>query len=236
MVNPGTKAMYDRFLPLKIFFLKNRVFLCGTMLFAVSALAYAFFRPDTVEQFRPIGELRTPWLDKTFALFSHLSEEEIFVFGFFSFLFVRYRWAIAVPLIGLVGLGISDLLKSFFSLPRPYWVLFQSQRLHELRFAEGIAPLQSHTDSFPSGHTLTAFALYGFLSFLADRPGWKAVCLLCAVSVALSRVWLVHHYPRDVGAGAMGGLLLALLFWWGHQLLDNDPGKWWNGRISIRKS
>jgi membrane-associated phospholipid phosphatase len=217
------------------FFRKNWIFVCGTLLFSALTLGYAHNVPDTVEQFRPISQMRTPALDRAFALLSVLAEEEVFIGGFFVFLFVRFRWAITVPLLGLIGMGISDLLKSYYAHPRPYWVLFESQRLHELQFATGFAPLQSHTDSFPSGHTLTGFALYAFFSFLSRHWGWKALCLLCAVAVGASRVWLVHHYPKDIGAGALYGLLLGLLCWWAHQLLDNDPQKWWNRRLQLKK-
>lgn len=218
---------------MKNFIQQNGLFLFGTLLFSGLALVYSYAVTDAVEQFRFISEHRTPWQDEFFGQFTKMAEEYVFIAATIFMLFVRFRYAITVPLIGLLGMGLSDVLKSYFSHPRPYWVLFQSQRLEELQFATGFPPLQSHTDSFPSGHTLTGFAFYAFLSFVARLQGWKAVCLCCAVGVAVSRVWLVHHFPKDVGVGALYGLFLALLVWWVHDQINPDPTKWWNRRLRL---
>lgn len=68
--------------------------------------------------------------------------------------------------------------------------------------------------SFPSGHTITAFAVAVSLGdfYHAMLPG----LFFCALSVALSRILLGMHFLSDVIAGAvLGGLLgysAAILF------------------------
>ncbi len=71
--------------------------------------------------------------------------------------------------------------------------------------------------SFPSGHTITAFAVTVSLSaFYPDlAPGF----LFCAVSVAASRVLLGMHFLSDVAVGAVIGTLLALVSVWTVRLL-----------------
>jgi undecaprenyl-diphosphatase len=63
--------------------------------------------------------------------------------------------------------------------------------------------------SFPSGHTITAFAVTVSLSHFYPemRPGF----LFCAISVAASRVVLGMHFLSDVMAGAALGTLLAVV-------------------------
>jgi undecaprenyl-diphosphatase len=61
--------------------------------------------------------------------------------------------------------------------------------------------------SFPSGHTITAFAVAISLSLY--YPGMAAGLLFCAVSVALSRILLGMHFLSDVLAGAAIGTGLA---------------------------
>jgi undecaprenyl-diphosphatase len=60
--------------------------------------------------------------------------------------------------------------------------------------------------SFPSGHSITAFAVV--VSVGSFYPFLMAGLLFCAVSVALSRILLGMHFLSDVLAGAaIGGLL-----------------------------
>ena len=63
--------------------------------------------------------------------------------------------------------------------------------------------------SFPSGHTITAFAVAVSLSMF--YPGLAIGLLFCAVSVALSRILLGMHFLSDVLAGAAIGAVLAYL-------------------------
>ncbi|MHB8139480.1 MAG: phosphatase PAP2 family protein [Smithellaceae bacterium] len=64
------------------------------------------------------------------------------------------------------------------------------------------------TTSFPSGHSLTAFALATAFSFL--YPRWSVFAFIAAVMIALSRVVLTAHYLSDVIAGAAVGIICSL--------------------------
>jgi undecaprenyl-diphosphatase len=61
--------------------------------------------------------------------------------------------------------------------------------------------------SFPSGHTITAFAVAVSLSLF--YPALLAGLFFCAVSVAASRVLLGMHFLSDVVAGAAIGSILG---------------------------
>ncbi len=61
--------------------------------------------------------------------------------------------------------------------------------------------------SFPSGHTITAFAVAVSLSRF--YPELAPGLFFCAVSVAASRILLGMHFLSDVLAGAVIGTLLA---------------------------
>jgi undecaprenyl-diphosphatase len=62
--------------------------------------------------------------------------------------------------------------------------------------------------SFPSGHTITAFAVAVTLGEF--YPGLYLILLFCAVSIALSRILLGMHFLSDVLAGTAIGTLLAI--------------------------
>jgi membrane-associated phospholipid phosphatase len=67
-------------------------------------------------------------------------------------------------------------------------------------------PLQFHFDynSFPSGHTQVIFCLATFVALLFPRT--KAPAYLVAFVIALTRVFVLKHFPSDV----LGGIFLGI--------------------------
>ena len=63
--------------------------------------------------------------------------------------------------------------------------------------------------SFPSGHTLSSFAVAGVLSVYFSQ--YKLIFMTIAFLIALSRIYLYVHYPTDVIAGIIIGMLCSKL-------------------------
>jgi membrane-associated phospholipid phosphatase len=104
-----------------------------------------------------------------------------------------------------VGVGlpslVSTILKDVVGRSRPV-VYDQVGTLgfHPLSFNFGF-------ESWPSGHTTTAFALAMVIGFLS--PKWFGIGLLYAIAIAGSRLILGAHYPTDVLSGCVLGVLGA---------------------------
>jgi membrane-associated phospholipid phosphatase len=111
-----------------------------------------------------------------------------------------------VVMAGLAVLFNDFILKIIFAVPRPFVTL-------------GFTPLISETGfSFPSGHAAFAGALFGATYFSISKHPWFTACIgvLC-LGIAISRVMLGVHYPADVLAGLLLGLLVS---WGGHEILS----------------
>lgn len=67
--------------------------------------------------------------------------------------------------------------------------------------------------SFPSGHTVGAFALAGVLVFASRSPAMRVIAFALAAAVGLSRVLAFRHWLSDVTASAVIGLTAAWLAW-----------------------
>lgn len=75
--------------------------------------------------------------------------------------------------------------------------------------------VEVNTLSFPSGHSMSAMAFYGFLAYLAIVSkipvGLKIILVVLLVttifSIGISRIYLGVHFPSDVAAGFIGGLI-----------------------------
>jgi undecaprenyl-diphosphatase len=103
----------------------------------------------------------------------------------------------------VVAVGAADLLTVVIKDVVPRHRPFE----HQLGPSE-------RTHSFPSGHTATAFA--GATVLAAYAPRYRIAFYALACLIGFSRLYNGVHYPTDVLAGAVFGVLTALL------LLEGD--------------
>lgn len=175
------------------------------------------------------SEHRTAFWNQFFKYGTQLGEEWALIGGALILLFVRFRAAVTLPLLSLGVLVTSGATKKLFHHPRPLRVFSDHGMADMLTFVDGV-DVHAGPTSFPSGHTLAAFALY---TFLALNIGWKnltgVIFFLLAVVVGISRIYLVQHFLEDVYLGSVIGVALAFLFYYLQEKLGRKP--WLDKRL-----
>ena len=124
----------------------------------------------------------------------------VFFFLVAGVAYVERRWvsyAIAMALAGLAAGITAQIVKALVGRARPeLW-------LGHAHYAPG------SSTSFPSGHTVGAFALAGVLVFASRSASLRVIAFLLAAAVAMSRVLAFRHWLSDVTASAVIGLVAA---------------------------
>jgi membrane-associated phospholipid phosphatase len=152
---------------------------------------------------------RSPFFDYYFYHVTKLGEAVGFVIIGLMLWLRSWRRMIIIPVLGGVVTLVSYLMKKYFYHERP------KLYLERTGWDGPLAVLDYHLltghASFPSGHSMAAWALFTLTAALI-RKGWvSALCLILATSVSLSRVYLMAHFLRDVVAGAAIGFVLGYL-------------------------
>ncbi len=118
------------------------------------------------------------------------------------YLFKRYYYSILFAA-SLICAGIfTYLLKQviFNGMPRPARYLGTDTFYHII---EGFK--YHHSGSFPSGHTMTAFAGAFIMTIILKNRYWGSIFFTLALLVGISRVYLCQHFFMDIYAGALIG-------------------------------
>lgn len=143
-----------------------------------------------------LQELRGSLFDAVFRAFTFLGDDEFFLL----FIPVIYWTAnkalgIKVAVVLMLSAIYTFILKDITRLPRP------SIGVHSL------------TDyAFPSGHTLTAVTVWGYLAYQLRNRFTTLAVMFIILMIGFSRLYLAYHFPGDIFGGLIFGGLFLLLF------------------------
>lgn len=143
--------------------------------------------------------LEAPWLTTIMKVFTWIGSgyvvAPIALIGFIVLFFVlRYRHQAFLLIAVIAGsVLLNSALKNYFKRERP--------EIHRIMDANGF--------SFPSGHSMMAFALYAIIAYIAWRnvktTMSRVVLVLFTtfmiIMIGTSRIYLGVHYPSDIVGG-----------------------------------
>lgn len=153
-----------------------------------------------------LEKIRMPGLNEFMLLITKLGEETAFlIVALVLFWCVDKRKGYYIMAVGFSGTVISQFLKLWFRIPRP-WVLDKNFTILE----EAKAAASGY--SFPSGHSQSAVGTFGGIAYSTKNKLIRIICILVAILVPFSRMYIGVHTPLDILVGSALSLVLIFIF------------------------
>jgi membrane-associated phospholipid phosphatase len=182
-----------------------RRFMAAMLLWWLASAAYLLAWPKAAGYLQLRAAVGQPWADGLFTWLTHAGDGLLAIALVLLFFFTQKKPLAFVLLAAYAGSGlVAQLLKELVAAPRP--LAYFEGLGQQLQAVEGVELLRS-ANSFPSGHTATAFAVATALVLL--HPWWNRrwwLAALLAVLVGFSRIHLGQHFLADVWVGSMLGV------------------------------
>jgi|TARA_B110000305_G_scaffold34507_1_gene34125 membrane-associated phospholipid phosphatase len=156
---------------------------------------------------KKINDLGTSFLDIVMRNLTHAGDGLFACLIVLAFLFIRIKTGLLLLLSFISTAVVVQLLKHtlFDSMKRPI-VFFQNDPSFRT-----IEAFTYHTsNSFPSGHSASIFALCTVIAYQYRQNLLIQICLvIIAATVAFTRVYLSQHFLQDIVAGSLIGTLIS---------------------------
>ena len=188
---------------MKVIYNKTKFFFFLSLLFFLVA-TFVFISIPFGNEILFINQFNTPFFDFVFKYITWLGEL-FWLFIILLFCFHSYKQGLFALLVYIFTTIVAQTIKHIWVEPRPAEYFKDLTKLH---FVDGVNI--HHWNSFPSGHTTSAFAMAFVLCFILKRNLVLQVGLfLIAFLVGFSRMYLCQHFLKDVIAGAIIGTSVA---------------------------
>ncbi|MBQ7115609.1 MAG: phosphatase PAP2 family protein [Clostridia bacterium] len=172
-----------------------------------------------------VDSIMNPVLDVIMTFITHLGDTPGIVWWVIAAILVIPRKTRKLGILLIGGLAVASLinnvaLKNLIERPRPYNLDAEVWTNAGYEYIWPNLIKQSSSWSFPSGHTSTSIgAAFAMLLGCLKNKKFLAIgipTLILSFLIGFSRIYVHVHYPTDVIAGAVvgivGGLIAYLLF------------------------
>lgn len=138
--------------------------------------------------------------------------EELACVAVIGFLYWCYdkRFGRFVGLNVLIGIVLNPMIKNVFVRRRPYFDSPEIKCLKPVDKSADIYNIAAQEYSFPSGHSVNAVAVYGSAAVFGKKKYLAVIAVVLSLLIGVSRFCLGVHYPTDVLAGWLLGLVIII--------------------------
>jgi membrane-associated phospholipid phosphatase len=201
--------VFKIFANLKNYILKNKWFIGAYFIvILITSILLLYTSSESVSLFA--NSIHNSFFDVFFKYITHFGEGWFAVPACLFLLYKNKKWGIAASTISISSALITQFNKHyvFENAYRPAIIL----KDFKLNFVDGVEIL--NYNSFPSGHTTFAFAIFTCFAFIYHKPLQQLFFLFCALLVAFSRIYLLQHFLRDTIVGAIIGFVCAFVLFY----------------------
>ncbi len=150
------------------------------------------------------NSISNPVFDGIFTIITMLGEKYfLLAIAVFIFWNVSKKKGFVICYIFMISMVLNNLIKLVFQVKRPFEVM------------KGIAGKRVHTatgSSLPSGHTQSTATMFISLAILNQKIKVYIFAILFSILVGISRLYLGVHWPLDVLAGLVLGIIIPHIF------------------------
>jgi len=185
--------------------IKSGVLTIYFVFFATSFFLVSVF--DKVFLHKSINTFHAPFLDLFFKYTTFLGDGIMFGVLFLIFFFIDKRLSYVFAVGGILTLLITHFFKKiiFKGLPRPVAEIGENA----LHLIEGVKIALANT--FPSGHSTTAFAIFTILCLYYYKCKSQYLWISLAILAGFSRVYLSQHFLIDIFVGSTIGIGIGFI-------------------------
>lgn len=185
--------------------IKKEIIVIYSLFFLVSLTFVVLFNKFTLHL--KINQFHSSFFDVLFKYSTFLGDGVLFAILGVVFFFIKRKMSYVFLVSGVLTLLITHLFKKiiFKGILRPAGALGEES----LHLIDGVK--MAMMNSFPSGHTTTAFAIFTILCLYFSKCKSQYLWISLAIIAGFSRVYLSQHFLVDIIVGSFIGVLIGII-------------------------
>ena len=149
-----------------------------------------------------VQQIQGPVLDSIFHIITFLGTERFYLFILLPLIFwcVDFGLGARLAVILLLSSYFNTDLKDLLQQPRPFDI------------DPSVQLSDAHGYGLPSGHAQSSVVVWGGIATWINKTWFRMVAILLVILIGFSRIYLGVHFPTDVLAGWVVGVIILSVY------------------------